>query len=90
MGQIPKFWKQKNPAKIRNVDKEFAKELDFKALKFPIQKEKKKKKKYAKTEKQNNISLNPIQDGSFWGCSAMGVGEAKRLPSVKSVRHILQ
>ena len=60
MGQIPKFWKQKNPAKIRNVDKEFAKELDFKALKFPIQKEKKKKKKKRNMLKQKNKIIFPL------------------------------
>ena len=33
--------------------------------------------------------FNPIQDGPFWGRSRMG-GGAKRLPSLKSVTHILQ
>ena len=31
----------------------------------------------------NTALLNPIQDGSFWGCSWMGVGrggEPKKLP----------
>ena len=43
----------KNPAKIRNVDRELAKQLNFKGVKFPIY-----KKEYAKKEKQNNIFIN--------------------------------
>ena len=43
----------KTPAKIKNVDKEFAKELDFNGVKFPVL-----KKDYGKMEKQNNISIN--------------------------------
>ena len=36
--------------------------------------------------------FNPIQDGHFWGCSwmGMGMGWAKKAPSLKSVTHILQ
>ena len=36
----------KNPAKIRNVDKEFAKQLHFRSIQFPIL-----KKKYVKIQK---------------------------------------
>ena len=36
------------------------------------------------------IGFEPIQDGSFRGCSRMGVGDKKVLPSVKCVTHILQ
>ena len=43
----------KNPAKIRNIDKDFAKQLHFKRIKFPVH-----KKDYAKIEKQYNISIN--------------------------------
>ena len=43
----------KNPVKIRNVDKTFAKQLDFKGIKFSVH-----KKDYPKIEKQNNISIN--------------------------------
>ena len=43
----------KNPRKSRNVDKEFAKQLNFKGLKFSVHKE-----DYAKKEKQNNISFS--------------------------------
>ena len=43
----------KNPAKIKNVDKEFAKQLSFRGIKFPVH-----KKDYAKTAKQSNISIN--------------------------------
>ena len=42
-----------NPTKIRNVDKEFANQLNFKGIKFPVY-----TKDYAKREKQNNISIN--------------------------------
>ena len=36
--------------------------------------------------------FNPIQDEHFRGCSqmGMGVGWAKKAPSLKSVTHILQ
>ena len=37
----------------------------------------------------NEPLLNPIQDGSFWGCSRMGGGGAKRSPYLKSVILIL-
>ena len=43
----------KNLAKIRNINKEFGKQLDFIGVKCPVY-----KKDYAKTEKQNNISAN--------------------------------
>ena len=43
----------KNPARIRNVDKKFAKQLNFKNIKFPVH-----KKDYVKIEKQINISIN--------------------------------
>ena len=42
----------KNPRKSRNVDKEFAKQLNFKGLKFSVHKE-----DYAQKEKQINISF---------------------------------
>ena len=41
------------PAKIRNVDKEFARQLYFRAKKFRVH-----KKGCAKIEKQRNISTN--------------------------------
>ena len=41
------------PAKIRNVDKEFARQLYFRAKKFRVH-----KKGCAKIEKQSNISTN--------------------------------
>ena len=37
-----------------------------------------------------NNNLSPIQDGLFQGCSRTGGEGAKRLPSLKSVTHILQ
>ena len=43
----------KNAAKAKNVDKEYAKWLDFKGLKFSAH-----KKDYAKREKQNNVFIN--------------------------------
>ena len=43
----------KNAAKTKNVDKEYAKQIDFKGLKFPVH-----KRDYAKREKQNNIFIN--------------------------------
>ena len=43
----------KNPRKSRNVDKELAKQLNFKGLKFSVHKE-----NYAKKEKQNKISFS--------------------------------
>ena len=43
----------KNPAKVINVDKEFAKQLNFKDMKFLAH-----EKDYVKIEKQNNISIN--------------------------------
>ena len=39
--------------KIRNVDKEFVKQLNFEGIKFPVH-----KKGYAKIEKLNNISIS--------------------------------
>ena len=39
--------------KSRNVDREFAKQLKFEDVNFPVH-----KKDYAKIEKQNNISIN--------------------------------
>ena len=43
----------KNPAIIRNVDKKFAKQLNYKNVNFPVY-----KKEYSKIEKQNNISIS--------------------------------
>ena len=43
----------KKSAKIRNVDKEFTKKLNFKRVKFPVH-----KKVYAKIESQISISVN--------------------------------
>ena len=43
----------KNPTKIKNDEKEFAKQLNFKGVRFSVY-----KKDYAKIEKQNNISIN--------------------------------
>ena len=43
----------KNPTKITNVGKEFAKQLDFKAIKLPFH-----EKDYAEIEKQINVSVN--------------------------------
>ena len=43
----------KNSAKIRNVDKEFAEQLHFKGVEFAVY-----EKFYAKMEKQNNIFIN--------------------------------
>ena len=43
----------KNLAKIRNVDREFAMQLNSKNFKFPVNKT-----DYAKIEKQNKISVN--------------------------------
>ena len=43
----------KNPAKIRNVDREFAKQLNSKGVKVPVY-----KKDYPKVEKQNSSSIN--------------------------------
>ena len=39
--------------KVRNVDTEFAKQLNFEDVNFPVH-----KKDYAKMEKQNNISIS--------------------------------
>ena len=50
--QIFKSCKQKS-MKIRNVDTEFAKQLNFEDVNFPVH-----KKDYAKMEKQNNISIS--------------------------------
>ena len=50
INQILKYV-NKNVANIRCVDKEFAKQLNFKGIKFPVNEE-----DYAKIEKQNNIS----------------------------------
>ena len=43
----------KKPAKITNFDNEFAKQIHFKDVKFPVL-----KKYYAKIEKQNSIYIN--------------------------------
>ena len=43
----------KNSSKIKNIDCEFAKQLDFKGAKFPVYKN-----DCAKTEKQNNVSIS--------------------------------
>ena len=43
----------KKPAKIRNINKEFAKQLNSRSIYFHVH-----KKEYAKIEKQNNISIN--------------------------------
>ena len=49
--------------------------------------------KYASKEVMNSSSrilyFNPIQDGSFRGCSLMGAKKAPKPPSLKSVTHIL-
>ena len=42
-----------NPTKITNVDNEFAKQFNFKAITLPVH-----GKDYAEIEKQNNISIN--------------------------------
>ena len=39
---------------------------------------------------QYKTTLNPIQDGLFWGCSWMEGGGQKGPPSLKSVTHMLQ
>ena len=43
----------KNPAKVRNFDEEFAKQFNFIGLTFLVH-----KKGYAKIEKQNNFPIN--------------------------------
>ena len=43
----------KNPRKSRNVDEEFAKQVNFKGAKFPAH-----KKHYAKIEKQNTTPFS--------------------------------
>ena len=43
----------KKPAKIRNINREFAKQLNSRSIYFHVH-----KKEYAKIEKQNNISIN--------------------------------
>ena len=50
---LVRYLNKKNPEKIRNVDKEFAEQLNFKGIKFAVH-----KKGYAKAGKQNNISIN--------------------------------
>ena len=50
--QIFKSCKQKS-RKIWNVDTEFAKQLNFEDVNFPVH-----KKDYAKMEKQSNISIS--------------------------------
>ena len=44
---------RKIPGKIKNTHKEFAIQLDFKGVQFPVH-----KKDYAKIEKENNISIS--------------------------------
>lgn len=43
----------KNPAIIRNVDRKFSKQLNFKYVNFPVHRI-----KYTKIEKQNNVSIS--------------------------------
>ena len=45
----------KKPTKFRNVYKEFAVQLNFEGVKFPVH-----KKDHGKIEKQNNISINVL------------------------------
>ena len=41
--------------------------------------------------RQGLITVNPIQDGTFWGCSSIGDGEGpKKPPSKKSVTDVVQ
>ena len=43
----------RNPAKVRNVDRKFAKQLNFKSEDFPVHEN-----VFAKIEKQDNISIS--------------------------------
>ena len=63
----------KSPAKITNVGKEFAKQLDFKAIKLPIH-----EKDYAEIEKQINVSINV-----FSGYRGVVIVTAAKLHSTK-------
>ena len=47
-----------HPARIRNVDNDFAKELDFKDIKFPV-----KTRDIDKVEKNNSIAISPLPLG---------------------------
>ena len=38
----------------------------------------------------NDVYINPIQDGLFWGCSRIGENIPPPSPSLKSITHILQ
>ena len=50
----------KNPATIKNIAREFAKQLNFKGIKFPFQ-----KKDYAQIKEQNKISINVFGHGNI-------------------------
>ena len=52
LSQIIKFCKQ-NPVKIKKVDREFVKCLNFKSLKFPVH-----QKEDTKIKQQNHISIS--------------------------------
>ena len=45
----------KDPAKIVNIYRKFAKQLNFNNVKFPVS-----EKDYTNVEKQNNISINVL------------------------------
>ena len=49
----------KTLAKVRNVDREFGKQLNFKRVKSPVN-----KKDYVKIWKQNNISISVLGCGN--------------------------